>query len=68
MRMLAEHDLAWTVVRLPRLLDGNPHSSKLSPKPPPPLTTMSYAAAADLIVEELLEPRRIGQAPFAVPA
>jgi hypothetical protein len=64
MRMLAASELAWTVARAPRMTEDDGRLATLRAFPPTPDATLSYQAAADAIITELLHPCWLGQAPF----
>jgi putative NADH-flavin reductase len=68
MRLLADSALAWTVVRAPLMTTERHGVARLATSPPPPDATLGYAAVAQAIVEELLAPQWVGQAPFLRPA
>lgn len=65
LRLLTASDLAWTGIRLPRLLSQAREAVLLSPEPPTPDGTAGYKPTAAAIVAEMLEPRWLGRAPFA---
>jgi putative NADH-flavin reductase len=68
MRTLSDSDLAWTVIRLPRMLFDDRRSILLRSAPAASGETVGYAQAASAIVDELVRPQWIAQAPFAVPS
>jgi len=68
MRMLTESPLSWTVVRAPIMLALSGAAGVLASSPAEPDATLGYGAVAGLLVAELLAPRWIHAAPFAVPA
>lgn len=66
-RMLAASGLDWTVIRAPIMTGSTGQRAGLAEHPSSPDTTLAYDAVAAQLVDELLEPRWLGAAPFAVP-
>ncbi|TRW46689.1 NAD(P)H-binding protein [Georgenia yuyongxinii] len=62
--------LDWTLIRVPRLLDGDDHARKivLDAHVPPRATTLHRATLAHALVHVAEGREHVGQAPFAADA
>ncbi|WP_410469815.1 NAD(P)-dependent oxidoreductase [Bradyrhizobium sp. 33ap4] len=67
MRALASSNLAWTIIRLPRMVMDYTGRARLASAPAAPWEVVGYGAAATAIVAELFGSNWAHQAPFAVP-